>query len=654
MSTRPGDLIPVFQTAFELLADPVTVQDPDYAIIYQNKAMREAFGSHLGEKCHDVYERRSTICEGCGLKAVMETGHPSKVLRIALLQNGSDSFWENACSPVLDEAGRVIAGVEVCRDIADRVSLEATFKETNVTLGQLTAQLEVKVAERTADLARATLYRDTIIDAIGDPLFVKDHLRRYALVNRAMCELLGRPRGQIIGRTDLDLFPEQEARAFQEFDELVRGTGREATLEETISSATGGARTVLVKKTCFTGAGGEPQIVGIIRDITERKSLEEQLRQAQKMEGIGMLAGGIAHDFNNLLTPILGGSDLLLLETQDADRAALLYDMQHAAERLRELTQRLLAFARKQVLELRPTDLCEVVRRFEPMLRRTFRENIRFVTMLAPGPQLVLADASQLEQVLLNLAVNAQDAMPDGGRLAIEVRSVMLDEEYAGSHPDIRPGPHVQLSVSDTGGGMDALTQARIFEPFFTTKAEGHGTGLGLSVVYGIIKQQGGSVTVQSEPGRGSTFTISMPVCGNPGPAADRGGPVPVSASARSQETILVLEDNDIARTTTCAMLRRLGYNVLSADGPQSCLSLAQDHEGPIHLLLTDVILRESTGPEVWELLRAGGRIPRVLFMSGYAGAVQDALSNSGGKFLQKPLSFSVLADAVRQALDPR
>ncbi len=642
------------EQVLEYLADSVTVQDCDFTIIYQNRAMQRVFGNHIGEKCYEVYEKRGTICQGCGLKTAFRTGQSATVLRTAFDTNGATSFWENACSTIFNESGLLVAFAEVCRNVSNRVSLEEAFKTTNIELGQLTSQLELRVAERTAELAHANRYLDEIIDSIADPLFVKDNQYRWVLANRAMCDFLGRTRGELLGRSDFELFQESEARIFRAFDELVLETGRENINEEEVTTAGAGTRTIVTKKTCFSDPGGEKRIVGIVRDVTERKRLEEQLRQSQKMESIGMLAGGIAHDFNNLLTPILGGSDLLLLDSNDDDRTTLLRDMQHAAERLKELTQNLLAFGRKQVLELRRTNLGEVVRRFELILRRTLREDIRMLMVPVSNSRSVLADAGQIEQVLLNLAVNAQDAMPAGGTLTIEVQEVQIDAEYAANHPEVHPGSYVQLAVSDTGNGMDEQTQAHIFEPFFTTKARGRGTGLGLSMAYGIVTQHGGSITVCSEPGHGSTFKIYLPVAETDAPTYSGAAPAPASAQGRTGETILVLEDNKLVRNTACEMLRRLGYNVLAAEGPEECMSLASGYDGSIDLLLTDVVLRESNGREVYERLRSGRRALKVLYMSGYTSAVvvNHGVLDEGIQFLQKPLQFTTLASKVRQVLD--
>ena len=638
----------------ETFADSVTVQDRDYTIIYQNPSMQRVWGAHVGEKCYRFYEQRATVCEGCGLKTVLETGSPVTSLRTAVAADGTTAYWENVISPVLDEQGRIIGGSEVCRNVSDRVSLEDGVKTTNIRLGQRTAELEVRVADRTADLERARAFLGTILESLGDPLFVKDAQFRYVHANHAFCEFLHRSRAELIGKTDFELFPRSEAEVFRTFDEGVLQTREQSRQEEEVTTAEGITRNIIVTKTCFTDPRGEKFIVAIFRDITERRELEQQLRQVQKMESIGMLAGGIAHDFNNLLTPILGGADLLLLNAGDARDAALLRDVQNAAARLRDLTQRLLAFSRKQVLELRRTDLREVVRHFEPVLRRTLRENVRIVVDAAAELEDVLADAGQIEQVLLNLALNAQDAMPDGGTLSIAVSHTWLESEYMRQHPELRPGPYVQLTVTDTGCGMDAGTLARIFEPFFTTKEGSHGIGLGLSMVYGIVKQQGGGISVSSEPGRGTTFLIHLPQCPADAPRAPQSVIEAAGETAQAQETVLVVEDNEIVRHTACEMLRRLGYEVLSADGLEACMALVKEHEGPIHLLLADVVLPDSSGREIGERLQAEGRVQKVLYMSGYTSdvIVHHGVLDAGVQFIQKPLTFYGLARRVRQMLD--
>jgi len=402
-------------------------------------------------------------------------------------------------------------------------------------------------------------------------------------------------------------------------------------------------------------AGSLIGFIGIARDVTAQKRVEQQLLQSQKMESVGLLAGGVAHDFNNLLTPILGYTALFLEGLAPHDpRAEGLREIQAAARRAGDLTRQLLAFSRKQMLALKTLNLGDVVRRAENMLRRTLGETIDIQVSVEPGLDAVRADAGQMGQVLLNLAINARDAMPRGGLLRIALRNTTLDEQHAAQHPEVRPGRYALLEVSDTGTGMTPEVQRNLFEPFFTTKERGKGTGLGLSTVYGIVKQHGGGVTVYSEPGRGSTFRIYLP--GIPGPVvAEVPGEAPDPAPARGgSETILVVEDSDMVRGVACDMLRRLGYRVLAAADGEGCLRIAEAHPGPIDLLLTDVVLPRMNGKEIANHLRELRPGLEVLYMSGYAAdvIVHHGAVDEGVHFIQKPLSFETLARKVREVLD--
>jgi PAS domain S-box-containing protein len=399
---------------------------------------------------------------------------------------------------------------------------------------------------------------------------------------------------------------------------------------------------------------------GLIQDVTERtraraekEKLQAQLLQAQKMEAIGQLAGGVAHDLNNLLTPILGYGELLLYEFDSDDRPReRIGEILKAAQRARDLVHQLLAFGRKQTLQLQTVNLNDVLTDFLKLLRRTIREDIRIETDLAAGIPAIHADVGQIEQVIMNLSVNAQDAMPGGGRIVIETAFVELDDAYRGEHPSVKPGPYVSLTIGDTGQGMDAETREQIFVPFFTTKPEGKGTGLGLATVYGVVKQHGGNIWVYSEPGQGTTFRVYLPAKASDS-AVDL-EPVRTPEPARGHETVMVVEDNDAVRKMAVEILKRQGYTVLSAASGSGCLRLLDDLRGPLHLLLTDVVMPEMDGKALYA--RVARRFPKtkVLYMSGHTGDViaHRGVLDEGIEFVQKPFSIQALTARVREVLE--
>jgi signal transduction histidine kinase/CheY-like chemotaxis protein len=384
----------------------------------------------------------------------------------------------------------------------------------------------------------------------------------------------------------------------------------------------------------------------------ELQKSEEQLRQAQKMEAIGRLAGSVAHDFNNLLTVMMGYSEILLSKKPaDHPERAPLEQIRDAGKRASTLTRQLLAFSRKQVLQPQSVNLNTVVEQVDGMLRRLIGEDIELVIRLAPGLGMIYFDPGQIEQIIMNLAVNARDAMPRGGKLVLETANTELDETYVRDHPETTPGPHVMLAVTDTGVGMDAETRARIFEPFFTTKPAGRGTGLGLSTVYGIVKQSGGSIWVYSEPDRGTTFKIYIPRHDKPETPA-----LPVSSSripVKGTETILVVEDDAGVRDLVCNVLRNEGYTILVTASPKEALEQSKSFQGLIHLLLTDVVLPQMGGRQLAEALAALRPGLRVLYMSGYTddAIAYHGILAPGVALLEKPIRPNALAEKVREVL---
>jgi PAS domain S-box-containing protein len=428
---------------------------------------------------------------------------------------------------------------------------------------------------------------------------------------------------------------------------------QESTQELRLIHADGSLRTV---EAIANNLLGDPAVAGVViafRDITDRQRLERQLVQAQKMEAIGTLAGGVAHDFNNLLTVITGYSQLILESSSDPETRAQVRYIREAGDHAATLTHQLLAFSRRQVLQPRVFDLNGLIARVEGMLRRLIGEDIEVVTVSASGLGMVRADPSQMEQVIMNLAVNARDAMPKGGILTIETANVELDREYIQQHPELVPGSYVMLAVSDTGTGMAPEVLAHLFEPFFTTKEVGRGTGLGLSMVYGIIKQSGGHVSVYTEVGRGSTFKVYLPRVDKKIVTTE----IPrlgIPAKAYGSETILLVEDQPQLRELTRAVLQRAGYSVIVAETAPEALTLCQQSPTPIHLMLSDVVMPRLSGRELADQALRHRPEMKVLFMSGYApnAVVQHGVLESGTFFLEKPFTPPALLQKLREVLD--
>jgi nitrogen-specific signal transduction histidine kinase len=385
----------------------------------------------------------------------------------------------------------------------------------------------------------------------------------------------------------------------------------------------------------------------------ERRKLEDQLMQARKMESVGRLAGSVAHDFNNMLTPIMGYAEMLLddLAPDDPHRSNVV-QIAHSAERSKGLVMQLLAFARRQTLEMKPVNLNKVITGVKNMIQRTLQENVKIEIRQAPVLGVIQADTGQVEQIILNLSVNAQDAMPDGGAIFIETSEVVLDDAYARTHDGVAPGPYIMMSFIDTGTGMDKETLDHIFEPFYTTKGAGKGTGLGLATVYGIVKQHGGHISVYSELGKGTIFRIYFPMY--------EGVDAPVSAIRTKEkplhgtETVLVVEDENQVRDITVNALRHYGYTVLEAQDGRTAQEAFNSYQGDIHLFLTDVILPDMNGRMVYTQLSSLRNELKVLYMSGYTSDVisHHGVLEPGVHFIQKPFNLQDLAHKVRDVLD--
>jgi PAS domain S-box-containing protein len=493
---------------------------------------------------------------------------------------------------------------------------------------------------------------EAVLQASRDGIVVEDdHLLVY--VNGAAARLHGYddPR-EMIGRPTADFQTPEDGPRMREYGRR-RLCGEAAPPVYAFRARhRDGSAVDLEASVSVCRAGGKDYILTVLRDLSERRSLEEQLRQAQKMEAVGRLAGGVAHDFNNLLTVITGYSDLLLASPRtDEVGRRLIGEVRRAGERAAALTAQLLAFSRKQVVQPRVLDLSAAVADAQNMVRRLIGEDVELVATLDPAAGRVRADPGQVDQVLLNLAVNARDAMPAGGTLAIRTRGVERGETYPAGHPEAVSGRYALLEVADTGCGMTAQVRARLFEPFFTTKEPGKGTGLGLATVYGIVKQSGGHIEVDSTPGRGTTFRIYLPRVDGPEPGP---GGSPAVQAPRGNETVLLVEDEEEVRVLARLVLRAGGYQVLEARDGEEALAVCQAHAGAVDLVVTDVIMPRLGGPELAARLRTLRPGARVLYMSGYTDDAlgRQQLLGPDAPFLQKPFTVASLAAKVRAVLD--
>jgi PAS domain S-box-containing protein len=563
-------------------------------------------------------------------------------------------FSRRASRPLMDmaAAARDIAAGDWNRTVSSRGSAEA------VTMAMAFNEMTRGLRDQAERLSASYLRFSTVTQSARDAIVSTDEHGNITFWNRSAEATFGYPESEALGKPVMMLIAEADRAAYTsalpapKADDLTLGhvievtglrkDGTQFPSEFSLASLHGPAGTT------FTA---------VVRDVMERKQAQdalrqrdEQLRQSQKMEAIGRLAGGVAHDFNNLLMAIHGYAELLADGLDDGDeRKSDAREILKAVDRAAGLTRQLLAFSSRQFITHQAIALDQLVESMGNMLQRLIGSNIQIATEIWPGVTPVLADATQLEQILVNLVVNARDAMPDGGRITIELRNVEFDKVGVAAHPGLTPGDYVELVVTDTGSGMDAETASRIFEPFYTTKPGGKGTGLGLATVYGIVQQSNGAIEVHSRIGHGTTFYIYLPR------AVDLGKPAiaPVPTAATGTETVLLVEDDDRVRALVSAMLKKTGYTVLLASAADQALEIAARHRGRIHLLLTDVVMSGLNGRILSERLTAARPDTRVLYMSGYSdeAILRHGVKNAPAHFIQKPFAIDALAHKIREAL---
>jgi PAS domain S-box-containing protein len=622
-----------YRTIFENTTEGVYQSTPQGKLIIVNPAMVKLFGYRNAEEMLAIENTVALYWDALERQRLVDLGISTGTLtnvEVKMKRADGEAIWVLMNDrPVKDAEGKIIYFEGSLLDITERKRAEEALQDARSFLQQ-------------------------VVDTSPTMIFVVDGQGRVVFVNQYTAQYYGSTPEELISKSKQDVHRQpSEAKQFVSDDQEVIRTRRKIVKEELNTAPNGEQHWFHTVKVPLVRPNGTVEVLGISTDITERKRLEEQLRQSQKMEAIGRLAGGVAHDFNNLLTGITCYADLLLSSVTGSNPLRSdVEEIKKASDRATSLTRQLLAFGRKQMLTYRVVNLNTVVAGMQKMLSRLISEDIELTTRLEPDLRQVKADLGQLEQVIVNLAINARDAMPTGGRLSIETANVELNNAFKATHPEVQPGPYVLLAVSDTGSGMDETVKANIFEPFFTTKELGKGSGLGLATVYGIIKQCGGHIIVNSEPGQGSTFNIYLPRMVEEAPAvvAHPEALRPVSG----QEVILLVEDDEGVRKLTRRILSQSGYSVLEAGSGAEALQQCEQYRGPIHLLLIDVVMPQMSGRMLAERLSQLRPALKVLYMSGYTddSILRHGVMDEGVAFLQKPFTSAILTHKVREVLD--
>jgi PAS domain S-box-containing protein len=607
--------------------DAIVSRDPDGIVRSWNRGAERLLGYTAEEvigRPLDLLSAPGASDELRGTRELLRRGERVKPFETVLRHaDGSEITVSSASSAIFDSEGRVVGIAGIMRDISERIRAEQALRRSEES------------------------YR-ALFEGHPSPMWAYDpETLRFVAVNHAAIRTYGYTRDELLAMTIEEIRPEDDLPTLRTVLEVpVSERGPTVTRHRRKDGSVIDVR-VLVSTIEFEG---RPATLVLAQDITEQILVEEQLRQAQKAEAIGSLAAGIAHDFNNVLTLIRGATGVVLADLDDARARENLLRIDHAAEHATTLTRQLLAFSRQQVLQPEPTDLNAVVDATLDLVSRLIGEQIELDRALASGLPPILVDRGQLQQVIINLAVNARDAMPDGGLLSVRTAEAALDQAYAQEHLDVVPGRYVLLEITDSGTGMDAETAKRVFDPFFTTKAAG--TGLGLATVQGIVKQSDGHIWLYSEPGLGTTFRIYLPPTDRPAEAPVE-APAAAAPSPEGDETILFVEDAELLRPLIAEVLESYGYTVLQAAHAAEALAFAESG-GPIDLLLTDVVMPGMNGRELAETLLAGRPGLRVLFTSGYPAdtVVRHGIAEARVAFIQKPFLADDLVAKIRAVLD--
>ncbi|MGE3808039.1 MAG: PAS domain S-box protein, partial [Gemmataceae bacterium] len=618
-----------YRALFEHAIEGIFQTSPEGHYLTANPALAHMHGydspEELMAKVTDVSQRLyvDPADRANFIKIMHERGEVRDFQFRALRKDGAVIWVSENAHAVRDAAGNLLYYEGTSQDITERRRAEEALRASEARY-------------------------QSLVENLAQAVFLKDTEFRLVAVNKPFCAWLGMNETDLLGKSDFDLFPEHLARQYRADDEYVVRSGQRIDQEEDNLRGSDLRSVHVVKSPIRDDQGHIIGVLGSFWDVTDQKRLEAQLRQSQKMDAIGQLAGGIAHDFNNLLTAIIGNLGMLLSETgSDDPRRELLEAAEQASSRAAELTHQLLGFSRQTLLQLRPMSLAGCLQEVADILRRTFDPRISFEMRVSPGLWTALVDPGQIVQVLMNLCLNARDAMPEGGKLLLETENLAVDEEYARLHIDARPGEFVRLRVQDSGHGITPEVQPRIFEPFFTTKPPGQGTGLGLAMVFGIVKQHGGWIGCYSEVGHGTCFDVYLPRHAVNTPAS-----LPVAEApepAGGSETVLLVDDEPLVRNLGQKILHKYGYRVLTAEDGRMALDVYRQHRQQIDLVILDLTMPHLSGRDTAEALQLIDPDVRVLFSSGYSA---EQLSDDGAvHFVHKPYRPRDLARLVRSIL---